>query len=245
MANQQTQGTFVNAGVFFEEGEPYFIHNDLNLRSKVNHYNKTGTVLIQTIDNNNNNVIVGSKVMPSVSVDSQNPEFVIGSVNGYLSREIMNVGTGGSVSADYVAYAGTSVPGNIGTYVDMGITSHSFNDATQGLLDADAGYIFSASSNMYVIAGTTGTLGFATNGWDSKSKLRATIDPSGNIVLGTGAVGSASATGFTYIPGGTGAPTGTPTAKTGMVPMYYDVAANNFYFYNGAWRKSATGGTYA
>jgi len=43
--------------------------------------------------------------------------------------------------------------------------------------------------------------------------------------------------GFLYIPGAAGAPSGTPTSYTGLVPMYYDTTNNYFYIYNGAWKK--------
>jgi hypothetical protein len=43
--------------------------------------------------------------------------------------------------------------------------------------------------------------------------------------------------GFFYIPAAGGAPSGVPTAVAGRVPMYYDTTNNNFYIYNGAWKK--------
>ena len=64
---------------------------------------------------------------------------------------------------------------------------------------------------------------------------RMRVDAVGNIY---GASGSTTMTsGFFYIPSAGGAPTGTPTAVTGHVPMYYDTTSNQFYVYNGAWKK--------
>lgn len=45
--------------------------------------------------------------------------------------------------------------------------------------------------------------------------------------------------GFFYIPAAAGAPSGTPTAISGKVPMYYDTTNNKFYVYNGAWKSVA------
>lgn len=45
--------------------------------------------------------------------------------------------------------------------------------------------------------------------------------------------------GYSYIPASPGAPTGTPTARTGYVPMAYDIVNNQLYVYNGSWKKSA------
>lgn len=43
--------------------------------------------------------------------------------------------------------------------------------------------------------------------------------------------------GFFYIPAAPGAPTGVPSSVGGHLPMYFDATNNNFYIYNGAWKK--------
>jgi len=72
-----------------------------------------------------------------------------------------------------------------------------------------------------------------TAGAAISEKLR--ISSTGNIygISGT----TAMTDGFFYIPSAAGAPSGTPTAISGRLPMYYDSTNNNFYIYNGAWKK--------
>lgn len=82
---------------------------------------------------------------------------------------------------------------------------------------------------------STGLLEFLTN-----SAVRSSIDTNGNIFLGNAQLADTATDGFVYIPTTTGgAPTGTPTAKAGMVALIYDDTNNDFYIYNGAWKKVA------
>ena len=62
---------------------------------------------------------------------------------------------------------------------------------------------------------------------------RMTIDASGNTVLGTAAVATTATDGFLYVTGCAGTPTGTPTAKTGRVPIVVDTTNSKLYFYSG------------
>jgi hypothetical protein len=102
-------------------------------------------------------------------------------------------------------------------------------------------FIQLAQINFYV-DGTPGTndmpgrIVFQTTADGASSpteKMR--IDNAGNIYGTTGTTGMTN--GFFYIPSAAGAPSGVPTAIAGRVPMYYDTTNNNFYVYNGAWKK--------
>lgn len=62
------------------------------------------------------------------------------------------------------------------------------------------------------------------------------IEANGNSYP-SGTASTSMTNGFFYIPAAAGAPSGTPTSISGHVPMYYDSTNNNFYVYNGAWKK--------
>ncbi|NQW01680.1 MAG: hypothetical protein HQ483_18395 [Rhodospirillales bacterium] len=81
---------------------------------------------------------------------------------------------------------------------------------------------------------STNTMSFQTN-----EALAFYVDGNRNKVLGNGALATTATDGFTYIPASAGAPTGTPTSVTGMVPMHFDSTNNVFYIYNGGWKSVA------
>lgn len=63
---------------------------------------------------------------------------------------------------------------------------------------------------------------------------------SGSVVLGSAAISTTATDGFLYIASGAGAPTGTPTAFTGRVALYYDTTNHQFWIYDGAWLQPKT-----
>jgi hypothetical protein len=84
------------------------------------------------------------------------------------------------------------------------------------------------------IAGNVIASGLVVSGGGNTDSL--VVDTSGNVQVGNGALGTTATNGFLYIPTCAGAPTGTPTAKTGLVPMVYDTTDHKFWIYNGAWK---------
>ena len=83
----------------------------------------------------------------------------------------------------------------------------------------------SGSTSTITIGSTFGSTTTANGAWSF----------TGNAYAVSGTTGMTN--GFFYIPSAAGAPSGTPTAISGRVPMYYDTTNNNFYVYNGAWKK--------
>lgn len=61
------------------------------------------------------------------------------------------------------------------------------------------------------------------------------VDEKSNIVTSTAALSTTATDGFLYIPTCAGTPTGTPTSKTGTVPIVFDTTNNKLYIYDGSW----------
>ena len=148
-----------------------------------------------------------------------------------------NLGLGVTLSAwgsSYRAFQtlGTTLGSNStnGTYY----TQNAFFDGTNWK------YVTTAAANRYqmllgVHSWHTASSGTAGNNITFTQAM--TLDASGNVYAGSGTTGMTN--GFFYIPAAAGAPTGTPTAVAGRVPMYYDTTNNKFYIYNGAWKQVA------
>jgi len=88
------------------------------------------------------------------------------------------------------------------------------------------------------------TFGTWNSGADLKIVSGANVeamraDGNKNVSIGTAAIATTATDGFLYIPTCAGAPTGTPTSKTGLAPMVYDSTNNKFWMYDGGWIGAA------
>jgi hypothetical protein len=61
-----------------------------------------------------------------------------------------------------------------------------------------------------------------------------------NVAVGDAALATNATNGFFYIQTSAGPPTGVPTALSGLVPIHYDTTNDDYYIYNGGWKKIPT-----
>jgi len=68
---------------------------------------------------------------------------------------------------------------------------------------------------------------------------RFRIPKEGGAILQSSALATNATRGFLYIPACAGAPTGTPSAEAGTVPIVFDTVNNRLYAYTGTWISTA------
>lgn len=124
----------------------------------------------------------------------------------------------------------------------------SFGSSYSGTAGSNVGIVSSGlirnnnAGGLVISAQATGAdaiIRFCTNGTPLSSSLRFAIDNSGNVVTGNAALATSATDGFFYVPSCAGAPSATPTAYTGRVPLIYDTTNNRLYAYNAAWKLMA------
>lgn len=122
-----------------------------------------------------------------------------------------------------------SSPAAIGMGVGIQFETN-INNGTHGYLIGST--IESISTN---VTGSSERFDISFQTYNTALTERFRITGQGNVYAGSGTTGMAN--GFFYIAAAAGIPSGTPTSISGRVPMYYDSTNNNFYIYNGAWKK--------
>ena len=167
--------------------------------------------------------------------------FEIGSTDAFGRTQIWNKATSSilrlgsstgdgdpsNVAGDGIVIYGTNLNGDAMSNNDLGfarVKKNRFALHSQKLNGANIDY-FRVDNSRLKITNDSGTIFFEVD--------RATE----NVIVGGAALATNATNGFLYIATTPGIPTGVPTAKTGRVPMVFDTTNNDFYIYNGAWKK--------
>lgn len=151
----------------------------------------------------------------------------------------------GSIAAQYFTYYRAHQIIASGSSTVTYLTSFAIEGTTIGSnISATAASTLYLPSKAYT--STTTAIGLdieiptgATTNWGIRTTGGIFVNGTVSTVLANAALATSATDGFIYIPTCAGAPTGVPTTRTGTVAMIYDTTNNNFYIYNGAWKKVA------
>jgi hypothetical protein len=128
-----------------------------------------------------------------------------GSSNNYVQTYIYNPSTGTFASADFVAYPnnGTDSSG----WIDVGITSSTFNYSTYAVTGANEGYLFMSAPNA---SGTSGNLVIATDSTGTYNSIEFYVAGFGQakgaakVVIANATTATSNTTGALRVNGGLG-----------------------------------------
>jgi hypothetical protein len=150
-------------------------------------------------------------------------------LNGYFSGSVYSgLSPSASTGAGFISLN----PGGTGSYnceLHMGIGAAGYNlylnfDGSGLNIRNSSGYTFCSFDLNFFNFYINNVTAFA-------------MDANCNFAIGQGPLATTATNGFVYTPTGAGAPTGVPTTKTGLAPMYIDTTNNKLWVYiNSAWK---------
>ena len=134
-----------------------------------------------------------------------------GTSTGFVQNALVNLGSGTSSSADYIAYAKEG--DNVSGWIDMGITNLSFNDPSFGVTGEHDGYIFMSApdgttgdGNLVIATDNTGVqnkIVFAAGGLGTGNE-QMVITPNQNVHIEIATPSTSATTGALTVVGGVG-----------------------------------------
>jgi len=153
----------------------------------------------------------------------------IGGVNVSSGSPLDNNFKGNNATGTAIAAGRAVLTGGVSSISGVPGGDVIVTGGTAGTGNANGGNTF-ITSGAGSGSGTPGIVALQINNITALS-----VDPNLNISPGAGTTSMNN--GFIFIPAALGPPSGTPAALSNVVPMYYDKTNNNFYIYNGAWKK--------
>jgi hypothetical protein len=164
---------------------------------------------------------------PGIAVDSDAGYVVVGAtarVSASALFEVYKINPTGEIAS----FRGGDTNDNVSVTL--------LNLATGGLMrllavgSAGAYFTNSSAGDIGISKSAAGDIHFGVQSANSMFRVGASVFAGQPAALATTATD-----GFLYVPTCAGAPTGTPTAETGMAPIVYDSTNNRLYIYDGSW----------
>jgi hypothetical protein len=135
-----------------------------------------------------------------------------GNANSYVQSYVRNINSGTEASADYVAYS--DIGSDVSGWIDMGITSSTYNDESYSLTGPEEGYIFMSatngsetSGNLVIATDSTGTYNdivFQTGGFTGAPRPIAYFRNNQGLIIKADSEASSNITGSLVSTGGAG-----------------------------------------
>lgn len=116
--------------------------------------------------------------------------------------------------------------------VALSITGYANQDTVSITADSTSGQ----SKGVLIKGGTTSADYSARFQNQAGTATYLDVDGAGNVVVSNAALATTATDGFLYIPSSAGTPTGTPTTKTGRVPIEIDTTNDALMIYDGSWK---------
>lgn len=164
--------------------------------------------------------------------NSATPNLIFKNNAGSQAALLSNAGAFTIASSFLVSTGGAAITGAstvVGTLTVTALSATGGSSITAALTIATGG-----------LSITTGSATIATTlTVNAAGGQSLECDGSRNVVVGTGSIATNATDGYLYIPSMNGAPSGTPTSKSGYAAFMYRQDTARLYAYQGAWRSVA------
>ena len=167
------------------------------------------TELIANANLHVGNAVAGNYDFPAALIQGDTD------VNSYSQYVLKNHNQGDSSSADIVAVANNGDDSSY--YIDMGVNSNVYANASYAVTKANDGYLYVNGGNLVIGTQTAGkVINFFTGGTDNVNKIRGTISDTGLSMVGNITANNLIATNAAV--GGTVTATGNITGGNLLIP---------------------------
>jgi len=123
-----------------------------------------------------------SYVKTGYITDLQATQENIGNQNNYIQATIQNANTGDEASSDWVAYNDDT---SYDTFIDMGITSSTYANASSTITPASTGYIYTGNAALAIGTNATSSNVVIFTGGLMAANERMRFDSTGNVAIAT------------------------------------------------------------